>query len=305
MGSETRNNMAALTTAEHQTAMDKLEAEKAVLSAQVAEQNKKLWALQKACTDLTNNGYLNRDPFYLNSSVTWPEEWTSQQRKEGDERNDLQNEVDNLRSQLDNVASEVVKFTNTLADLQAEEVLKDEAKERRSALTRETEEIDDLINRRKHKIRALQFEIDNPGIERQTMTDSMHDLLMRLDRYESLADIERMIATQQRIINEKKLELTELDNQVALKVKELAERKANPVTNLDSLCGDLQRVQAEFLPDKIHVEEIAEPVLQVSYRPEPACCRMLGLCNGRTDFVTNNSLNWAADGSLCSNTASN
>ena len=36
----------------------------------------------------------------------------------------------------------------------------------------------------------------------------MHDLLMRLDRYESLADIERMIATQQRIINEKKLELT-------------------------------------------------------------------------------------------------
>jgi len=301
MGSETRNNMAALTTAEHQTAMDKLEAEKAVLSAQVAEQNKKLWALQKACTDLTNNGYLNRDPFYLNSSVTWPEEWTSQQRKEGDERNDLQNEVDNLRSQLDNVASEVVKFTNTLADLQAEEVLKDEAKERRSALTRETEEIDDLINRRKHKIRALQFEIDNPGIERQTMTDSMHDLLMRLDRYESLADIERMIATQQRIINEKKLELTELDNQVALKVKELAERKANPVTNLDSLCGDLQRVQAEFLP----AAPVPPPLQAVAYNYQEACCRMLGLCNGRTDFVTNNSLNWAADGSLCSNTASN
>ena len=91
--SETRNNMAALTTAEHQTAMDKLEAEKAVLSAQVEEQNKKLWALQSACTDLTNNGYLNRDPFYLTSSVDWPEDWTSQQRKEGDERNDLQNEV--------------------------------------------------------------------------------------------------------------------------------------------------------------------------------------------------------------------
>jgi len=297
--------MAALTTAEHQTAMDKLEAEKAVLSAQVEEQNKKLWALQSACTDLTNNAYLNRDMLYPTLSVDWPEEWTSQQRKEGDERTKLENEVDNLRSQLDDVASEVVKFTNMLADLQAEEVLKDEAKERRSALTHETEEIDDLINRRKHKIRALQFEIDNPGIERQTMTDSMHDLLMRLDRYESLADIERMIATQQRIINEKKLELTELDNQVALKVKELAERKANPVTNLDSLCGDLQRVQAEFLPDEIHPEEIAEPVLQVSYRPEPACCRMLGLCNGRTDFVTNNSLNWAADGSLCSNTASN
>merc|ERR1740117_2280513 len=38
---------------------------------------------------------------------------------------------------------------------------------------------------------------------------------------------------------------------------------------------------------------------------ELACARMLGLCNGRTDFVTNNSLSWAADGSLCSNTASN
>merc|ERR1711865_697720 len=296
--------MAALTTAEHQTAMDKLEAEKAVLSAQVEEQNKKLWALQSACTDLTNNGYLNEGFLNAFSSVDWPEDWTSQQRKEGDERNDLQNEVDNLRSQLDNVASEVVKFTNTLADLQAEEVLKDEAKERRSALTRETEEIDDLINRRKDQIRVLQFKIDNPGMY-VPMADSMDELLMRLDRYESLADIERMIATQQRIINEKKLELTELDNQVALKVKELAERKANPVTNLDSLCGDLQRVQAEFLPDEIHPEEIAEPVLQVSYRPEPACCRMLGLCNGRTDFVTNNSLNWAADGSLCSNTASN
>merc|ERR1712086_333272 len=83
---------------------------------------------------------------------------------------------------------------------------KDEAKERRSALTHETEEIDDLINRRKHKIRALQFEIDNPGM-RAPMTDSFDELMKRLDRYESLADIERMIATQQRIINEKKLEL--------------------------------------------------------------------------------------------------
>ena len=102
--------------------------------------------------------------------------------------------------------------------------------------------------------------------------------------------------------------LAELDNQVALKETELAEMKANPVTNLDSLCGDLQRVQAEFLPDKIHQEKIAEPVWElheIAMRPEPACCRMLGLCNGRTDFVTNNSLNWAADGSLCSNTASN
>merc|ERR1712166_307847 len=227
MGIPTGLNMAALTTAEHQTAMDKLEAEKPVLSAQIEEKKKKLWALQSACTDLTNDGYLNRDPIrQLREYEDWPEDWTSQQRKEGDERTKRENYVDGLRSQLDNVASEVVKFTNMLADLQAEEVLKDEAKERRSALTHETEEIDDLINRRKHKIRALQFEIDNPGM-RAPMTDSMHDLLMRLDRYESLADIERMIATQQRIINEKKLELT-------------------------------------------------------------ACCRMLGLCNGRTDFVTNN-----------------
>merc|ERR1712166_610680 len=284
MGIPTGLNMAALTTAEHQTAMDKLEAEKPVLSAQIEEKKKKLWALQSACTDLTNDGYLNRDPIrQLREYEDWPEDWTSQQRKEGDERTKRENYVDGLRSQLDNVASEVVKFTNMLADLQAEEVLKDEAKERRSALTRETEEIDDLIYRRKDKIRALQFEIDNPGM-RAPMTDSFDELMKRLDRYESLADIERMIATQQRIINEKKLELTELDNQVALKEKELAEMKANPVTNLDSLCGDLQRVQAEFLPEEIaepvweiHTEIAAEIHTEIAAEPvfyEEACCRM-------------------------------
>ena len=57
------------------------------------------------------------------------------------------------------------------------------------------------------QIRVLQFKIDNPGMY-VPMADSMDEHLMRLDRYESLADIERMIATQQRIINEKKLELT-------------------------------------------------------------------------------------------------
>jgi len=303
-----------LTTLEHQTAMDKLEAEKAVLSAQIEEQNKKLWALQKACTDLTNNGYACHVPTLLDIDDAYPtnRDWTSQQRAEGDERNKLENEVDNLRNQLDNVASEVVKFTQRLADLQAEEVSKDEAKERRSALTRETEEIDHLISRRRDKIRALQFEIDNPGMRalHPHVLNTLDSLLMR-ERYESLADIERMIATQQRIINEKKLELTELDNQVALKEKELAEIKANPVTNLDSLCGDLQRVQAEF-PVPLEVKQSEGQVRFGQAKVAPPAerslkrsCRMLGLCNGRTDFVTNNSLSWAADGSICSNTASN
>ena len=37
--------------------------------------------------------------------------------------------------------------------------------------------------------------------------------------------------------------LAELDNQVAMKEKELADMQANQVTNLDSLCGDLKRVR--------------------------------------------------------------
>merc|ERR1712166_1645517 len=86
-------------------------------------------------------------------------------------------------------------------------------------------------------------------------------------------------------------------------LRKAVEEEANPVTNLDSLCGDLQRVQAEFLPA---APPPPPPVRIAARMPEQGmCCRMLGLCNGRTDFVTNNSLNWAADGSLCSNTASN
>ena len=89
--------------------------------------------------------------------------------------------------------------------------------------------------------------------------------------------------------------LAELDNLVAMKEKELAALEA---TNLDSLCDNLKRIQAEVRPD-------VEFVLEEMEIYEPACCRMLGVCNGRTDFDTGNSLSWAADGSLCSNTASN
>ena len=67
-------------------------------------------------------------------------------------------QVDNLRNQLDNVASEVVKFTQMLANLQAEEVSKDEAKERRSALTREMDAIDFLI---KLRIAKVGYNIEN------------------------------------------------------------------------------------------------------------------------------------------------
>jgi len=49
--------MAAFTTAEHQTAMAELEAEKSMLSAQVREQERELRAIQSACSNLNNNGY--------------------------------------------------------------------------------------------------------------------------------------------------------------------------------------------------------------------------------------------------------
>merc|ERR1740117_1698393 len=67
------------------------------------------------------------------------------------------------------------------------------------------------------------------------------------------------------------------------------------------------RREVEQLEDQLRcfeVHEVTRPV-RMAIKEERACCRMLGLCNGRTDFVTNNSLSWAADGSLCSNTASN
>merc|ERR1712166_866524 len=70
------------------------------------------------------------------------------------------------------------------------------------------------------------------------------------------------------------------------------------------------RLEIEQLEDQLRcfesrsiTREFAD--LECAEIKELACARMLGLCNGRTDFVTNNSLSWAVDGSLCSNTASN
>ena len=37
-------------------------------------------------------------------------------------------------------------------------------------------------------------------------------------------------------------------------------------------------------------------------RRSVACCRMLGNCNGRTDFGKRNTLDWASDGSLYNRT---
>ena len=92
-GTPGSSRMAALTTLEHQTAMDKLEAEKAVLSAQIEEQNKKLRALQKACTDLTMMVLCHEE--VTHDVITYPtnRDWTSQQRAEWDERNKQENEV--------------------------------------------------------------------------------------------------------------------------------------------------------------------------------------------------------------------
>merc|ERR1740117_1363623 len=67
------------------------------------------------------------------------------------------------------------------------------------------------------------------------------------------------------------------------------------------------RREVKQLEDQLRffeIHEVNRPV-RMAIKEERACCRMLGLCNGRTDFVTNNSLSWAVDGSLCSNTASN
>jgi hypothetical protein len=54
-----------------------------------------------------------------------------------------------LNSQLQQIASEIVDMKKELAALEAEEVTKDEAKERRSAVVRETRKIVDLIADRK------------------------------------------------------------------------------------------------------------------------------------------------------------
>jgi len=232
---------------------------------------------------------------------SYPVDWTGQQKKEASERKELGNQVYSLNSQLQQIASEIVDMKKELAALEAEEVTKDEAKERRSAVVRETRKIVDLIADRKTTIRRLQYQIDNNGMHASIMhvvEDS--DQVYMLG--ESLAHIEQMIAEFQATVNEKKLELAELDNQVAMKEKELADMQANQVTNLDSLCGDLKRVQAEFHSDG-ESEDEDEYVLMSE--PDDYCCRMLGVCNGRTDFDTSNSLSWAADGSLCSKTTSN
>jgi hypothetical protein len=88
-------------------------------------------------------------------------------------------------------------------------------------------------------------------------------------------------------------------------------RRQQEQNRLDLLCGDLRRVQAEFGPEtSLHernmlMQKLAELEALDPAELEESCCRMLGVCNGRTDFDTSNSLSWAADGSLCSNTASN
>jgi len=127
-----------------------------------------------------------------------------------------------LNSQLQQIASEIVDMKKELAALEAEEVTKDEAKERRSAVLRETRKIVDLIADRKTTIRRLQYQIDNNGMHAPTMyAEKDYDRNAYVSG-ESLADIEQMIAGFQATVNEKKLELAELDNQVAMKEKELA-----------------------------------------------------------------------------------
>ena len=54
-----------------------------------------------------------------------------------------------MNSQLEEIASEIVKMKKELAALEAEEVTKDEARERRSAVLRETRKIQSLIMGRK------------------------------------------------------------------------------------------------------------------------------------------------------------
>jgi len=72
------------------------------------------------------------------------------------------------------------------------------------------------------------------------------------------------------------------------------------------LQSQLEAAKANFEKAKNSIPKKMEELKAVEAEPaREACCRMLGLCNGRTDFVTDNSLSWAADGSLCSNTASN
>ena len=71
--------------------------------------------------------------------------------------------------------------------------------------------------------------------------------------------------------------------------------------SLDTQCGDLRRVQREFTPE---LDDEMEPIHEIETFPaEPVqrrkrCCRMLGLCNGRTDFNSSSTLGWGSDGEL-------
>jgi chromosome segregation ATPase len=73
--------------------------------------------------------------------------------------------------------------------------------------------------------------------------------------------------------------------------------------SLDTLCGDLRRVQREFTPE---LDDEMEPIHEIEpvhheiehVRERISCCRMLGLCNGRTDFNSSSALGWGSDGEL-------
>ena len=58
--------------------------------------------------------------------------------------------------------------------------------------------------------------------------------------------------------------------------------------------------EAEIVYAETHHEVLQEAVAEVvEYKvQETACCRMLGLCNGREDFGVLRSFGWSADGSL-------
>ena len=57
-----------------------------------------------------------------------------------------------MKGQLRFIASEIVNTKIELVELQAEEVRKDEARERRNAVMRETGKIEALINQRRGQV---------------------------------------------------------------------------------------------------------------------------------------------------------
>ena len=80
---------------------------------------------------------------------------------------------------------------------------------------------------------------------------------------------------------------------------------SKPPASLDTLCADLQRVQTAFTGSLLIESDEFESDENEAYvlSNDSMCCRMLGACNGRTEFATSDSLSWDAQGSLCSNTA--